>query len=93
MVVLLSPAIISCPWSQVIRKRRMKWFDHVIRSPPNTPIKVALNYPLQPYQRPQGRPQTTWIAMFRRQLKEDHDLTWKAASMKALDKKIWTDFL
>lgn len=48
-------------WSQVIRNGRMRWLGHVITLQDNTPVKIALDYAEEQYERPRGRPISTWL--------------------------------
>ena len=80
------------PWSIKIRKQKATWFGHLIRMHPDTPARKALKFAKQEYQRPQGKPKTTWIKSYEKILMEDMKLTWSEAEEKALDRKIWRHF-
>ena len=77
------------PWSDVIRKRRLKWFGHLMRLPDGTPAKKALAYADEKYQRPRGRPVSTWLALLKKQLFNDHGLVWNEACQLANDRDAW----
>ena len=77
------------PWSILIRKRRLRWLGHLFRLPIETPVKKAFEYAMQPYKRCRGRPSTTWISMMTRQLKDDLNLTWEEAYIKAINRVEW----
>ena len=95
-------------WKHTIKTRRLRWFGHVIRFPNETlfcistlkknihtyiPAKIALSYATQKYQRPQGRPKTTWIEITTKQRKEDLNLSWNQACDLAKDREIWKNIL
>ena len=80
------------PWSEVVDNRRLRWFGHVARMSPLTPARQALEYALQPYDRPRGRPQLTWINVMREQLKA-MNLTWDEGFELAQDRVIWKDII
>ena len=80
-------------WKHTIKTRRLRWFGHVIRLPNETPAKIALSYATQKYQRPQGRPKTTWNEITTKQLKEDLNLSWNQACDLAKDREIWKNIL
>ena len=63
-------------WSIVIKKRRMRWLGHVMRLPQQTPARKAIQYANEKYVKPRGRPPTTWLSMMKKQLIDDHKLTW-----------------
>ena len=77
------------PSSLIIRKRRLRWLGHVVRLPNETPVKKALNYAMQTYKRCKGRPQTTWINMMTKQIKDELNLTWEEISIKAMNREEW----
>ena len=52
-------------WSQVILKRRLRWYRHIQRLDDNTPAHQALKEALRPVKKPQGRPTTTWLKLVR----------------------------
>ena len=47
------------PWSIIIRTRRLKWFGKIARIDPSTPAHSALQYALEKFGRPTGRPLKT----------------------------------
>ena len=49
------------PWSEVIRIRRMRWLGHLLRLPPEAPVRVALDEMVRKVKRPRGAPRTTWL--------------------------------
>ena len=55
-------------WSQVILKRRLRWYGHIQRLADNTPARQALKEELRPVKKPQGRPTTTWLKLVRNNL-------------------------
>ncbi len=57
-------------WSAKIRLRRLKWLDHLMRLPQESPARLALEEALRIVKRPQGRPKTTWISMMNDELKK-----------------------
>ncbi len=57
-------------WSAEIRLRRLKWFDHLMRLPEESPARLALEETLRIVNRPQGRPKTTRISMMNGELKK-----------------------
>ena len=50
-------------WSQVVLKRRLRWYGHIQRLYDNTPARQALKEALHPVKKPQGRPTTTWLKL------------------------------
>ena len=46
-------------WSQVILKRRLRWYGQMQRLDDNTPAHQALKEALRPVKKPHGRPTTT----------------------------------
>ena len=52
-------------WSNIIRKRRLKWFGKVIRADESTLVKRAFNCANVPYQRPRGKPTSTWLSIIK----------------------------
>ena len=77
------------PWSVIIRKIRLMCLGNLFRLPNETPVKKAFKYATQPYKRCRGRPSTTWISMMTRQLKDDFNLTWEEAYIKAINRVEW----
>ena len=77
------------PWSAVVKTRRLKWFGHLMRLPPDTPVRKALRYATEHYVKPRGRPKTTWLAMFKKELLLDFGLSWENACRLAADRDAW----
>ena len=75
-------------WSKIIRNRRLKWFGKVARTDASTPMKLALNYASASYQKPPGRPTTTWLSIVKNDLKK-LNLTWNEAIDIAQNTKEW----
>jgi hypothetical protein len=77
------------PWSKIIRKRRFRWFGHLMRMDERTPARQAMEIALKPAKRPKGKPKTTWITMMTKELQETFGATWQQASEMAQDRDDW----
>ena len=60
-----------------------------MRMPDSTPVQEALEYAQQPYQRPRGKPKSTWMSLILKQLSTEHFLTWEKANVLAQDRVAW----
>ena len=49
-------------WSQIARKRRLKFFGNVIRMDEDIPVKKALKYATEPFKKPIGKLKATWLS-------------------------------
>ena len=58
------------PWSNEIKRRRLKWFGHLVRLPENVPAKQALAEARKPYQKISGGQPTTWLSTIKTDLSE-----------------------
>ncbi len=58
------------PWSQNIKRRRVRWLGHLMRLPVETSVQQASQESLCPTKRPPGKPKTTWISRVNQYLKE-----------------------
>ena len=76
-------------WSSVIRQRRLNWFGHLIRLPDNAPARIAFQYAMRPYQRPVGRPKTTWISVIKKDLKNNFNINLEQATEIAKNRQMW----
>ena len=75
------------PVEEDIRRRRWRWFGHMLRKPPSSIGRQALNWNPQG-QRKRGRPRNTW----RRELEKDvkrTEHTWKQLERIAQDRGDW----
>ena len=81
------------PWSVIVEKRRLKWFGHLMRLPPDTPARKALEYATAQYAKPRGRPKMTWLAMFKKQLSDGYGLSWERACALASDRDVWKRYI
>ena len=61
------------PWSETIRRRRMKWTGHLMRLNTETPARIALRKFAEPQKNKVGRPKQTWLATVRTDLKDEID--------------------
>ena len=62
------------PLSIFIGKRRLKWFGKIARMDTSTPARSTLQYVLQEFRTPRGRPPKTWLRMMKRQLKNEFNM-------------------
>jgi hypothetical protein len=62
-------------WSSTILQRRLSWLGHLMRLPPDTPARRALQEALTPAKRPQGRPSATWLSIIKKDLEDAEILT------------------
>ena len=51
------------PLSITICKRRLTWFGHLLRLPPETPARRSLEAFLRTWKRSAGKPKTTWLSI------------------------------
>ena len=79
---------VATEWSNIIRKRRLKWFGKVIRAGESTPLKRAFNYGNAPYQRPHGKATSTWLSIIKSDFR-NLNFTWDEAINTAIDIKTW----
>lgn len=49
------------PWSSIIRQRRCRLMGHLLRLPPDTPVRKAISEGYRATQMPPGRRRTTWL--------------------------------
>jgi len=81
------------PWSKKIRKQRMTWLGHLFRMNENTPVRKALKFAKEEYQKPRGRPKLTWIKLVADQLEKEMEITWNQAEELAQDRKNWRELV
>ena len=80
------------PWSNVILRRQLSWFGHLMRLSEDTPARKALKIALEPSKRPRGRPPLTWIMMMKKTF-ERIGLTWDRAGEIAQDRIEWNNII
>ena len=76
----------TAEWSNINRKRKLKWFGKVIRAEEPTPVKRAFNYSNAPCQWPRGKPTSTWLSIIKSDFR-DLNLTCDEAINSAIDIK------
>ena len=79
-------------WSELCRKRRLKFFGKVNRMDKNIPVRKAMNYALEKYKRKKGRPTTTWLSTIKDDLRK-LDLTWNEAVEISKEKDDWDNLI
>ena len=77
------------PWSEKIKKRRLRFFGHICRLPPNTPARRALNEALKSSKKKRGRQKTTYLSTIEKQLKAANIKNIKQAVVIGRDRKVW----
>ena len=80
-------------WSVKVRSRRLKWFSKVANLPDEVPARRALEYALQNFKRPRGKPRTTWVSQIKKDL-ENMNVSWtEAENICKNDKNVWLDMI
>ena len=67
--------------------------EKVITSKDDTPVSMALKYALENYQRPRGKPPTTWISTVKKDLTEIGTTWVEACDVIKRDQKEWMRIL
>ena len=70
--------------TEVIKRKRLKWFGHISRRPPNSYVSLALRQDF-PNPRPRGRPPKKWTD----QIRKDTGLPLATAERRAADREGW----
>ena len=76
-------------WSNEIKRRRLKWFGHLLRLPENAPAKQALAEARKPYKKISGGQPTTWLSTIKKDFSE-MNYNLKEAFEIAYDRDIYT---
>ena len=87
------------PWSNLVMKRRLSWFGHLMRLPPHTPARQSLRHFMKPVKRPIGRSKTTWLSTVVNYLKENSsiqihqnlDIALQQLEVMCSVSKLWTE--
>ena len=77
-------------WSQIARKRRLKFFGKVVRMDEDIPVKKVLKYATEPLKKSIGKPKTTWLSTIKSDL-ERNNMSWENAIEIAKNKKVWNN--
>jgi hypothetical protein len=56
------------PWSKTVKKRRLKWYGHLLRLPEETPARAALREARRYVQKPRGGQKITWLKLIDKDL-------------------------
>jgi len=77
------------PITDMIRRRRLSLFGHVVRQPDGSDTKEALfAIPPREWKRPKGRPKLSWKAVIEADLKQ-HNMGLHSGRRLAADRKKW----
>ena len=76
-------------WSTSIERRRLCLFGHTVRQREDTPVRKALAYARRPYDRPAGRPRTTWLSQITGQIAAQMNMSLEDAVTAAQDREVW----
>ena len=57
------------PWRITILRRRLTWFDYLIRLPAKAPARKTLKSFINPAKKLPGRQKTTWVSQFLEEIK------------------------
>ena len=78
----------SQPIQRYIAQGRLRWFGHLLRSPPNHPALYPFNPRAAGWSRPRGAPRTRWSGVLGKDLKQLGTTLMKASNI-ALDRSRW----
>ena len=78
------------PVSAIIAQRRMRWYGHLLRLPPDHPTRAALDFnpSAAGWRRPRGAPRTRWLDVVTKDLREC-GLSLPQAEQIAADRQQW----
>ena len=80
------------PWSDEIKRWRLKWFGHLVHLPENALAKQALAEARKPYKNISGSQPTTWLSTIKKDFSEMNcDL--KEAFETAYDRDMYTQLV
>jgi hypothetical protein len=72
------------PYEEKLIQHRLRWFGHVQRRPPETPVRSGVLKRGDNVKRGRGRPRLNWDKTVKRDLKE-----WNIAKELAMDRSAW----
>ncbi|KAG2614949.1 hypothetical protein PVAP13_3NG021790 [Panicum virgatum] len=72
------------PIEEKLTQRRLRWFGHVQRRPPEAPVRNGVLERVDNVKRGRGRPKLTWDESVKRDLKN-----WNISKEIALDRSAW----
>ncbi len=64
-------------------------FGHTVRQPEDTPMRQALIYARKPYDRPAGKPRTTWLSQVTAQISAELNMSLQEAIAVAQNREEW----
>ena len=80
--------------NEIICKRRLTWYGHVIRMPDERPPKIAMNWKPPGGKRRPGRPKLTWIRTVKKDIGfEGSGTTMEELSDIAADRESWRSWV
>ena len=79
-------------WGKIVIKRRLKWFSKIVTAKNDTPMRKAFDYATSHYQRPRGKPTTTWLSVVKNDFKS-LNISWDDAIEFAKDTKEWNTII
>ena len=60
----------STPWSQIVKRRRLTWYGHLLRLPESTPARKSLEEAKKSYKKPRGGQKLTWLKQIEKDLEK-----------------------
>ena len=85
------------PASSLLAMRRVRWFGHLLRLPPEHPTKAMLDFSpqLAGWRRPRGAPRTRWLDVVARDLRrcnvnidDAHDIAQNRSAWRTLVSRV-----
>jgi hypothetical protein len=74
----------SCIMEEKLVQHRLRWFGHLQRRPPETPVHYGVLSQDNKVRRGRGRPKLTWVETIKRDLKE-----WDIPRDLCLNRSAW----
>ncbi len=60
----------SVPWSQIVKRRRLTWYGHLLRLPEDTSARKSLKEAKKPCKKPRGGQKLTWLRQIEKDLEK-----------------------